>query len=58
LKDNYYKNKYVENIDESLNIVIDATGFTISKDTYIEDKWKKKRRKYLKFYIAVDIKSK
>ena len=28
------------------------------KGHYIEDKWKKERREYLKLHIAVDVKSK
>lgn len=53
-RDNY-KN---EKIDESITLVIDASGLTISKKgTYIEDKWKKERREYLKLHIAVDVKS-
>jgi hypothetical protein len=54
LRDNY-KN---ENIDESITVVIDASGLTISKKgIYIEDKWKKERREYLKLHITVDVKS-
>jgi len=54
-RDNY-KN---EKIDESITLVIDASGLTISKKgTYIEDKWKKERREYLKLHITVDTKSK
>jgi len=53
-RDNY-KN---EKIDESITLVIDASGLTISKKgTYIEDKWRKERREYLKLHIAVDVKS-
>lgn len=45
--------------DKSITLVIDASGLTISKKgNYIEDKWKKERREYLKLHIAVDIKSK
>lgn len=54
LRDNYNNEK----IDESITVVIDASGLTISKKgTYIEDKWKKERREYLKLHIAVDVKS-
>ena len=55
LRDNYKNEKM---IDESITRVIDASGLTISKKgTYIEDKWKKERREYLKLHIAVDVKS-
>jgi len=38
---------------------VDASGLVISKrGHYIEDKWKKERREYLKLHIAVDAKSK
>ncbi|MGB9167398.1 MAG: IS5 family transposase [Nitrososphaeraceae archaeon] len=41
-------------------VIIDASGLITSskKGNYIEDKWKKERREYLKLHIAVDIKSK
>jgi hypothetical protein len=47
-------------IGKSITLVVDASGFTTSskKGNYIEDKWKKERREYLKLHIAVDIKSK
>jgi len=55
---NVYKNNY-SMIDESINLVIDASGLVISRrGHYIEDKWKKERREYLKLHIAVDVKSK
>ena len=39
-------------IDKSITLVIDVSGLTISKKgTYIEDKWKKERREYLKLHI-------
>ena len=59
LRDNYYKYKDVGNIDESLTIVIDASGLALyKKGNYIEDVWKKELREYLKLHIEVDIKSK
>jgi predicted metal-binding protein len=55
---NVYKNKN-NMIDESITLVIDASGLTTSKKgNYIENKWKKERREYLKLHIAVDVKSK
>ena len=46
-------------IGKSITVVIDASGLTTSKKgNYIEDKWKKERREYLKLHIAVDVKSK
>jgi len=55
---NVYKNNYSV-IGESITLVIDASGLTISKKgTYIEDKWKREHREYLKLHIAVDVKSK
>jgi len=49
-----------DRIGKSITVVIDASGLTTSskKGNYIEDKWKKERREYLKLHIAVDIKSK
>lgn len=59
LINNYYKNKDVGNVDKSLTIVIDSSGLALyKKGNYIEDRWKKERREYLKLHIAVDIKSK
>ena len=55
---NFYKNNY-SMTNESTTLVIDASGLTTSKKgNYIEDKWKKERREYLKLHIAVDVKSK
>jgi hypothetical protein len=55
---NVYKNNY-SMTNESTTLVIDASGLTTSKKgNYIEDKWKKERREYLKLHIAVDVKSK
>jgi hypothetical protein len=54
-RDIYNNNK----IGKSITIVVDASGLTTSKKgNYIEDKWKKERREYLKLHIAVDVKSK
>ena len=49
-----------DRIGKSITVVIDASGLTTSskKGNYIEDKWKKERREYLKLHIAVDVKSK
>ena len=54
------RNIYDNNIkDKSINLVVDASGLIISKrGHYIEDKWKKERREYLKLHIAVDTKLK
>jgi hypothetical protein len=39
-------------------LIVDASGLVISKiGNYIEDKWKRERREYLKLHIADDIKS-
>ena len=44
---------------ESITLAIDASGLNISKKAhYIEDKWKKERREYLKLHIAVNTESK
>ncbi|HJS63329.1 MAG TPA: transposase [Nitrososphaeraceae archaeon] len=47
-------------MSKSITIVIGASGLTTSskKGNYIEDKWKKEGREYLKLHIAVDVKSK
>lgn len=43
----------------TINLGVDASGLVISKrGNYIEDKWKKERREYIKLHIAVDVKSK
>ncbi|MDR4512759.1 MAG: IS5 family transposase [Nitrososphaeraceae archaeon] len=50
---------YNNSIGKSITLVVDASGLTTSnKGHYIEDKWKKERREYLKLHIAVDVKSK
>jgi len=57
-----YNNHHNNNINskgESITLVIDASGLTTSKKGhYIEDKWKKERREYLKLHIAVNTESK
>jgi len=46
-------------IRKSITLVVDASGLSTSnKGHYIEDKWKKERREYLKLHVAVDVKSK
>ena len=48
-----------DRIGKSITIVVDASGLTTSKKgKYIEDRWKKERREYLKLHITVDVKSK
>jgi hypothetical protein len=43
----------------TINLGVDASGLVISKrGNYIEDRWKKERREYIKLHITVDIKSK
>ncbi len=42
-----------------ITVVVDSTGLTTtSKGSYIEDKWKKEKRKYLKLHIMADKKTK
>jgi Transposase DDE domain len=49
-----------DRIGKSITIVVDASSLTTSskKGKYIEDRWKKERREYLKLHITVDVKSK
>jgi uncharacterized iron-regulated protein len=39
-----------------ITVVVDSTGLTTTttKGSYIEDKWKKEKRKYLKLHIMAD----
>ncbi|MGB9168637.1 MAG: transposase [Nitrososphaeraceae archaeon] len=54
-----YNNHNNNSKGELITLVVDASGLAISKKgNYIEDKWKKEHREYLKLHIAVDIKSK
>jgi hypothetical protein len=45
--------------DKPVTLVVDASGFTITKKgDYIEQKWIRKRKEFVKLHIAVDAKSK
>ena len=51
---NHNNNDNDNNKGESITLAIDPSGLNISKKGhYIEDKWKKERREYLKLHIAV-----
>jgi transposase len=44
--------------DEPMTVIADSSGLsTTNKGSYIEDKWKKERRKYVKLHILVDKKT-
>ena len=44
--------------DESMTIIADSTGLSVSnKGSYIEDVWKKEKRKYVKLHILADKKT-
>jgi hypothetical protein len=44
---------------EPITIVVDSSGLSVSnKGFYIEDRWKKEKRKYLKLHIVADNKTK
>jgi DDE family transposase len=45
---------------KTLTLIVDASGLTITKkgDYYIEQKWIRKKNKFIKLHIAVDAKSK
>ena len=44
---------------DPITAVVDSTGLTTTtKGSYIEDKWKKERRKYIKLHIMADKKTK
>ena len=45
--------------DDPITFIIDASGLTVSKkDDYIEDKWKREKKEFVKLQICVDEKSK
>ncbi len=45
--------------EEPITVVADSTGLTTTNmSSYIEDKWKKERRKFLKLHIMADKKTK
>jgi hypothetical protein len=51
----------VGNLDfqEPVTLVVDASGLTVSKKgSYIEDKWKREKKEFVKLHISVDEKSK
>ncbi len=51
--DNDYYNK------EPITLVVDASGLTVSKKgDYIEEKWIRKKKEFIKLHIAADAKSK
>ncbi len=44
--------------DEPMTVIADSTGLSVSnKGSYIEDKWKKEKRKYVKLHILADKKT-
>lgn len=48
-----------EESKDPITIVVDSSGLsTTNKGSYIEDKWKKEKRKYIKLHIVADEKSK
>ena len=47
------------NLDDTVDLVFDSSGLsTTNNGTYLEHKWKKQRREYVKIHVSVDIKSK
>ena len=45
--------------DNPITLIVDASGLTISKKgDYIEDKWKREKKEFVKLHISVDEKSK
>jgi hypothetical protein len=55
------KPSIVNDIDneEPITLVVDASGLTVSKKgDYIEEKWIRKKKEFIKLHIAVDAKSK
>lgn len=47
------------NLDDTVDLVFDSSGLsTTNNGTYLEHKWKKQRREYVKLHVSVDIKSK
>lgn len=45
--------------EEPITLVVDASGLTVSKKgDYIEEKWIRKKKEFIKLHIAVDAKSK
>jgi hypothetical protein len=44
--------------EEPMTIVVDSSGLsTTNKGSYIEDKWKKEKRKYVKLHLVADKKT-
>jgi hypothetical protein len=44
---------------DPITLIVDASGLTISKKCdYIEDKWKREKKEFVKMHISVDEKSK
>ena len=47
------------NLDDTIDLVFDSSGLsTTNNGTYMEHKWKKQRREYVKLHVSVDVKSK
>ena len=45
--------------EEPITLVVDASGLTVSKKgDYIEEKWIRKKKEFIKLHIAIDAKSK
>ncbi|MGH9976819.1 MAG: IS5 family transposase [Nitrososphaeraceae archaeon] len=55
-------NPYAGNLnlsDKPVTLIVDASGLTVTKkDDYIEQKWIRKKKEFIKLHIAVDAKSK
>lgn len=50
---------FEESDDEPITLVVDASGLTVSKKgDYIEEKWIRKKKEFVKLHIAIDAKSK
>ncbi|MGC1927426.1 MAG: hypothetical protein WA667_00500 [Candidatus Nitrosopolaris sp.] len=48
-----------DSTEELITLVVDASGLTVSKKgDYIEEKWIRKKKEFIKLHIAVDAKSK
>jgi hypothetical protein len=44
---------------EPITVIVDSSGLsTTNKGSYIEDKWKKEKRKYVKLHLVADKKTK
>ena len=47
------------NLDDTVELVFDSSGLsTTNRGTYLEDKWKRQKREYVKLHVSVDVKTK